>query len=251
MSKLNLFQGDCLVEMKKIPTNSIDMILCDLPYELTNNPKDIAIDFNLLWEQYNRVIKDNGCIALFAQGDFYIDLVCSNRKMFRYDLVWDKELITGFLNANRMPLRQHEQIAIFYKSLPTYNTQFTKGQPLHSRGKAYKNYPITNNNYNNYSIKDDTRKGSTEKYPTSILRFPKNHPTSALHVTEKPIHLLEYLINTYTNEGEYVLDNCMGSGSTGVACINTKRNFVGIELDKQIFKDAENRLFNENLKIVI
>lgn len=251
MVNLNLMQGDCLVKMKDIEAKSIDMILCDLPYGETNNPKDIVIDFDTLWQQYNRIIKDNGCIALFAQGDFYIDLVCSNRNMFRYDLVWDKGLVTGFLNANRMPLRKHEQIAIFYKSLPTYNPQFTKGQPLHSRGQAYKSKNMVNHNYNEYQIIDDYRKGSTDKYPTSILSFTKSHPMVANHATEKPVSLLEYLINTYTNEGDTVLDNCMGSGSTGVACINTKRNFVGIELDKEIYNNAENRLLNENLKIVV
>lgn len=135
---INLQCGNCLELMKNIPDKSIDMICVDLPYELTQNKKDIRIPFEPLWEQYNRIIKDDGCIALFAQGLFYVDLVNSNRKMFRYDLVWDKVLTSGFLNAKRMPLRQHEQIAIFYKKLPTYNPQFTKGKPLHSKGTSYK-----------------------------------------------------------------------------------------------------------------
>lgn len=133
-----LKQGNCLELMKDIPDKSIDMILCDLPYGLTQNSKDIVLPFDKLWEQYNRIIKDNGCICLFGQGLFYVDLINSNRKMFRYDLVWDKVLTSGFLNAKRMPLRQHEQIAIFYKKLPTYNPQFSIGNPLHSKGISYK-----------------------------------------------------------------------------------------------------------------
>ena len=237
-----LWNGDCLELMKNIPNKSIDMILCDLPYGKTQNEKDICLPFDKLWEQYNRIIKDNGCIALFGQGTFYVDLVNSNRKMFRYDLVWNKELTSGFLNANRMPLRQHEQIAIFYKKLPTYNPQFSKGQPLHSKGTSYKNKEHKNQNYGEFQMIDDSRAGSTEKYPTSILNFSKPHPSIAMHRTEKSIPLLEYLIKTYTNEEATVVDNCMGSGTTGVACINTNRNFVGIELDENYFNIAKQRI---------
>ena len=133
---MTLLQGDCLELMKDIPDKSIDLILCDLPYGTTRNSWDEVIPFDKLWAQYNRIIKDNGAILLFAQGKFYVNLVNSNMKMFRYDLVWDKELVSGFLNAKRMPLRQHEQIAVFYKKLPKYNPQFTSGKPLHSKGKA-------------------------------------------------------------------------------------------------------------------
>lgn len=242
MSKIDLYNGDCLELMKNIPDKSIDMILCDLPYGVTQNKKDIIIPFDKLWEQYNRIIKDNGAIVLFAQGMFYIDLVNSNRKMFKYDLVWNKQLISGFLNANRMPLRQHEQIAIFYKKLPTYNPQFTQGKPLHSKGKSYIDKKCNNKNYGIFHVTDDNRAGSTEKYPTSILTFNKPHPSVAKHRTEKPVALLEYLIKTYTNENETVLDNCMGSGSTGIACKNTNRNFIGIELDKDYFEIAKKRI---------
>ena len=137
---IDLWLGDCLEKMKDIPNRSIDMIICDLPYEITANPFDIALSFDRLWQQYERIIKNNGCIALFGQGTFYVDLVNSNRKLFRYDLVWDKGLITGFLNAKQMPLRQHEQIAIFYKKQPVYNPQYTEGKPLHSKGKKYNRY---------------------------------------------------------------------------------------------------------------
>ena len=164
-----LYNGDCLEIMPQIEDKSVDMILTDLPFGVTNNKKDIVIPFAKLWEQYERIIKDTGCIALFAQGTFYVDLVNSNRKLFRYDLVWDKSLPTGFLNAKKMPLRRHEQIAIFYKTLPGYNPQFTEGKPLHSKGKIKVGTVPKNNNYGNIIITDDARVGSTEKYPTVKL----------------------------------------------------------------------------------
>lgn len=242
MSDIKLYNADCLEIMKSIPDKSIDLVLCDLPYGVTQNKNDIVIPFQPLWEQYERVIKDNGAILLFCQGTFYIDLVNSNRKLFRYDLVWDKKLTSGFLNANRMPLRQHEQIAVFYKKLPTYNPQFTIGSPLHSKGINYKNKDIKNQNYGQFKVTDDLRAGSTEKYPTSILSFAKPHPSVTQHRTEKPVELLEYLIRTYTNENDTVMDNCMGSGSTGIACVNTNRNFIGIEIDKKYFDIASSRI---------
>lgn len=242
MSAIELWQGDCLDLMKDIPDGSVDMILCDLPYGTTQNEKDIAIPFEPLWEHYKRVIKENGAIVLFGQGTFFVDLVNSNRKMYRYDLVWDKQLKSGFLNAKRMPLRQHEQIAVFYKKLPVYNPQFSQGKPLHSKGTSYKNKELKNQNYGKFNATDDVRAGSTEKYPSSILTFAKPHPSVAQHRTEKPVPLLEYLIKTYTNEGDVVLDNCMGSGSTGVACVNTGRRFIGMELDKGCFEIARQRI---------
>lgn len=237
-----LFNGNCLEVMKQIPDKSIDMILCDLPYGVTQNKSDIIIPFEKLWSHYERIIKDNGAILLFGQGTFYVDLVNSNRKLFRYDLVWDKQLTSGFLNAKRMPLRQHEQIAVFYKKLPIYNPQFTQGKPLHSKGISYKNKEHKNQNYGEFHMTDDSRTGSTEKYPTSILSFPKPHPSVAKHRTEKPIDLLRYLIRTYTNEGELILDNCMGSGSTIVAALLENRKAIGIELDKHYFEIAKNRI---------
>jgi site-specific DNA-methyltransferase (adenine-specific) len=246
--QIDLRLGDCLEVMKDIPDKSVDMVLCDLPYGLTQNKKDIALPFLSLWEQYERIIKDNGAIALFAQGLFFVDLVNSNRKLYRYDLVWDKVLTSGFLNAKRMPLRQHEQIAIFYKKLPTYNPQFRVGKPLHSKGVFYKTKVVKNQNYGYFQTTDDTRKGSTEKYPTSILTFPKPHPSVSNHATEKSVKVLEWLIKTYTNEGETVLDNCMGSGSTGVACVNTNRNFIGIELDEHYFEIAKERIYGTRIE---
>lgn len=244
--EFQLYNGDCLDLMRHIPSESIDMILCDLPYGTTKHPDDIRLPFDLLWESYERIIKENGAIVLFAQGMFYVDLVNSNRKLFRYDLVWDKELVTGFLNANRMPLRRHEQIAVFYKKLPVYHPQFTKGQPLHGRGTAYlKEDQIQTQNYNKYNVIEDVRKGSTQKYPTSILQIPKPHPSVATHRTEKPVELCKWLIATYTNEGDYVLDNCMGSGSTGKACLELGRKFIGIEKDPQIFQHANEALWRQ------
>ena len=237
-----LFCGDCIDVMSKLPDESIDMILCDLPYGVTQNKCDIVIPFDDLWREYNRIIKPNGCIALFAQGLFYIDMVCSNRKMFRYDLIWNKVLTTGFLNAKRMPLRQHEQIAIFYKKQPTYNPQFSEGKPLHGRGSAYLNKNIKNQNYGEFKPLEDIRKGDTKKYPTSILTFPKPHPSIAKHRTEKSIDCLEWLIKTYTNEGDIVLDNCMGAGSTGIAATRSNRIFVGIEKDEKYFNIAKERI---------
>jgi len=246
MAKIELIQGNCLEKMKDISDGSIDLILCDLPYGETQNSKDIRLPFDKLWEQYERIIKDNGAIVLFGQGLFFVDLIQSNRKLFRYDLVWDKQLISGFLNANRMPLRGHEQIAVFYKKLPVYNPQYTKGKPLHSKGKTYISKEHKNENYGKFEMTDDSRAGSTQKYPKSVISFRKSHPSKAQHRTEKPVELLEWLINTYTNENDTVLDNCMGSGTTGVACKNLNRNFIGIELDPEYFKIAEKRI-NENL----
>jgi site-specific DNA-methyltransferase (adenine-specific) len=242
LNNCELLNGDCLELMKNIPDKSIDMILCDLPFGVTKNKKDISLPFDLLWEQYKRVIKDRGCIALFAQGIFYVDLVNSNRKWFRYDIIWDKVLTSGFLNANRMPLRSHEQIAIFYKKLPKYYPIFTEGEPLHSKGKTYKNKDHKNQNYGNFNMIDDERCGSTKKYPKSIWTFSKPHPSAAKHATEKSIPLLEELIKTYTDENDIVLDNTMGSGTCAIASINTNRKFIGMELDVDIYNKTINRI---------
>lgn len=244
---MKLIHGDCLVEMQNIPDKSIDMILCDLPYEVLNKGNkhaqwDRLIPFDKLWEQYNRIIKDNGAIVLFAQGVFTAQLMMSNPKMWRYNLVWDKCRATGFLNANRMPLRYHEDLCVFYKSLPTYNPQMSKGKPLHGRGTAYRTKELTNNCYGSMGAEYISRKGCTEKFPTSIIRVPKPHPSTTMHPTQKPVALLEWLIKTYSNEGDTMLDNTMGSGSTGVACVNTERDFIGIELNEEYFKIAEKRI---------
>ena len=238
----NLYNADCLEKMKEIPAKSIDMILCDPPYGLTRCKWDKKINLKQMWEQYERIIKDNGVICLFAQTKFYYELIKSNEKLFRYDLIWDKVLVTGFLNANRQPLRRHEQIAIFYKKQPKYNPQMRTGKPLHAKGNIKSRNIKKNNVYDNFYATPDLRKGSTEKYPTSILKFQKLHSSQMVYPTEKPIELLEYLIKTYTDENDLILDNCMGSGTTGLACKNTDRNFIGIEIDEKAFEIAKKRL---------
>ena len=238
---INLMYGDCIEMMDIISDGNVDMVLCDLPYGTTHNKWDAVIPFAGLWRQYDRVTKKSAPVVLFSQGLFYADLVESNRENFRYDLVWDKSLKTGFLNANVMPLRSHEQIAVFYRSKPVYNPQKEKGNPNHGKGTAVFGKDPVNNNYGNYKPVDSGTEDDM-KYPGSILCFRKPHPSVAEHPTQKPVSLLEYLIMTYTNEGDTVLDNTMGSGSTGVACVNTNRNFIGIEKDKKYFDIAERRI---------
>lgn len=239
---ITLYNGDCLEIMPQLTLQGVkvDMILCDLPYGVTNHKDDKPLPFDKLWECYNAIISDKGAIILFAQGQFYIDLVNSNRKMFKYDLVWDKQLSTGFLNANRMPLRRHESIAVFYKKAPIYNPQKSIGKPNHDKGTKYKTQEIVNQNYGVYRPIETEL--SRLKHPTSIISFQKPHPSACLHRTQKPVDLLEYLIKTYTHEGMIVLDNCMGSGSTGAACQTTGRNFIGIEKDSVCFEVAKKRL---------
>ena len=226
MENYQLINGDCLEEMKNISDKSIDMILCDLPYGTTKNKWDCIIPFDKLWEQYNRVIKDNGAIVLFGNGIFTAELIISNKKMWRYNLVWDKVLPSGFLNAKKMPMRNHEDVCVFYKKLPTYNPQMWIGEECHSRGnvigKSQKDFS-RNTNYGDFNAVETE---GNLKYPKSILTFSKPHPSISIHPTQKPVELLEWLIKTYTNEGETVLDNCMGSGSTVVACVNTNRKFI-------------------------
>lgn len=230
---IELLNGDCLDLMKDIQDKSIDMILADLPFGTTCCKWDVQIPLEPLWEQYKRVIKDNGAICLFSQMPFSAKLVMSNLKMFRYEWIWKKTKGTGFFNANRMPIRTHENIIVFYKKLPVYNPQKTKGRPYSRVSvRSYELYGKVDYN------KITHNKG--DRYPIDVLEFKKDE--LGIHPTAKPVALLEYLIKTYTNEGETVLDNCMGSGSTGVACRNTNRNFIGMELDKEYFEIAKKRI---------
>ena len=235
----SLILGDCLEVMPKIREKSIDMILCDLPYGRTHNKWDSIIPFEDLWSNYNRVIKDNGVIALFADGMFMAKLMLSNEKMWRYNLVWDKVLVSGFLNANRQPLRSHEEIVIFYKKQPTYNPQKIKGNPNHSKGTTTKN---TNNNYGKYDLVDNRELLGDMKHPKSIWTFEKPHPSKMVHPTQKPLSCIENLIKTYTNEGDLVLDNCMGSGTTCIGALNLNRDFIGIEKDEKYFEIVKSRI---------
>ena len=241
-----LMFGDCLERMKEIPDGSIDMILCDLPYGVLNknNPDakwDCILPFDKLWNEYDRVIKDNGAIVLFGQGMFTAKMMISNIGLWRYNLIWDKNAKTGFLNASRMPLRQHEDIMVFYKRLPIYNPQMIKSNPYERNHGKGKNNKSVNQCYGTF-ISTPTIM-SDYKYPTSIIKIPKDHLFGKFyHPTPKSVNLLEYLIKTYTNENNLVLDNTMGSGSTGVACINTNRKFIGIEMDEKYFEIACSRI---------
>lgn len=234
-----LMQGDCLELMKAIPDGSVDMILCDLPYGHTKNHWDNVIPFEALWVEYRRIIKCNGAIVLFADGMFMANLMKSNYAWWRYNLVWDKKLTSGFLNANRQPLRRHEQVCVFYQKQPTYNPQKNLGVKSHSKGKSKQ---CENRNYGSYDFVDNSEIHGNMKFPTSIVQFEKPHPSKSFHPTEKPVALLEYLVKTYTNPGDTVLDNCMGSGPTGVACVNTGRLFIGMELDQKYFDIAAKRI---------
>lgn len=265
MLELNkIYKGDCLDVMQGIDDKSVDMVLCDLPYQVLHkdNPNaqwDRLIPFEPLWEQYNRIIKDNGAIVLFAQGMFTAQLMMSNPKMWRYNLVWDKMRVTGFLNANRMPMRCHEDICVFYKSLPIYNPQMEYGQPNHSQGNG--KHKDTNNCYGQYKqgraydydkgIKKVEPTRPNEKFPKSIIRIRKEHESKVFHPTQKSVELLRYLIRTYTNKGDLVLDNTCGSGSTCVAAIREKRNFIGIELNNEYFDIASNRINNEKRQLTL
>ncbi len=233
IDEITLWQGDCLELMKAIPNESVDMILCDLPYGVTSrNQWDCIIPFEQLWEAYHRVVKDNGAIVLNCQQPFTTQLISSNLKEFKYCWVWYKKQTTGFLNAKKQPLRNCEDIAVFYKKQPTYNPEMRKGK------RVLKNTGGGSTNYNDFTYMPHY---SEMYYPTTLLEIPLPRFKGG-HPTQKPVPLCEYLIKTYTNEGETILDNCMGSGTTGVACVNTNRRFIGIELSEQYFKTAEERI---------
>lgn len=235
---IDLRKGDCLELMKDIPNESIDMILADLPYGTTQNKWDVIIPLDKLWEQYERIIKENGMICLTSAEPFTSTLITSNKKMFKYDLIWDKKLSSGFLNAKRMPLRRHEQILCFYKKLPTYNPEMVTRGKVRKKGITTE----TGKHTSNYGEFKNSVVENNEYYPTSIIEVSNANRKDKLHPTEKPVALLEYLIKTYTNENEIVLDNTMGSGTTGVACVNTNRGFIGMELDDKYFEIAKARI---------
>lgn len=238
-----LLQGDCLELMKAIPDKYIDMILCDLPYGTTQCKWDVVIPFEPLWEQYNRVIKPNGAIVLFGCEPFSSMLRLSNLKNYKYDWVWDKIKGTGFLNAKKQPMRNHEFIHVFYKKQCTYNPQKTSG---HVRKQSFRGKHLQTDVYG--KMNGDYNYDSTERYPRSIQQFSTDTQNSSLHPTQKPADLCKYLIETYTNEGELVLDNCAGSGTTAIACMATNRNFILMEKDPVMADIAMNRIFDGCLK---
>ena len=237
---IKLYKGDCLELMKTIPSGSVDAIITDPPYGTTACKWDSVIDFTLMWEQLNRIIKPNGAIVLFGSEPFSSALRMSNIKNYKLDLKWIKSRPTGHLNAKRMALKNIEDVIIFYRKQPIYNPQFTKGKPNNIKDGEARESKATNNIYGDFenSVQIKTEK----KYPKQNLYFNQNDPRKILHPTQKPVELMEYLIKTYTNENETVLDFTMGSGSTGVACVNTFRNFIGIEMDDNYFNIASKRI---------
>lgn len=240
---MDLINDCCLSAMKTIKDDSIDMVLCDPPYGTTNCKWDTVIPLDEMWKEINRVIKPNGAIVLTSQSPFDKILACSNIKDFKYEWIWEKTAATGHLNAKKMPMKAHENVLVFYKKLPTYNPQKTKGhKPVNSYSKSIKDGTADGDVYG--KTKAISGGGSTERYPRSVQVFKSDKQKCSLHSTQKPVALMEYLIKTYTNEKEVVLDFAMGSGTTGIACINSNRRFIGIEKDFDTFKDARNRINN-------
>ena len=245
---MELLNGDCLEVMKSIPDKSVDMVLCDLPYGTTACKWDNVIPFEPMWEQYDRITKKNAAILLFSAQPFTTDLICSNRKNFRYEIIWQKTQASGFLNANKMPLRAHENILVFYKNLPTYNPIKTSVNRK-DIGRAKKPNLVRSQQYGIESMMHTIWVETGSRYPTDVIKFSNwngslfgKNVSHVKHPTAKPVDLLEYLIKSYSNPGDTILDNCMGSGSTGVACVNTNRDFIGIELDDNYFSIAKDRI---------
>ena len=238
---LKLLNGDCLELIESIDDKSIDMIFTDLPYGTTKCKWDSIIPLDKMWEQYERVIKDNGAIVLTASQPFTTKLINNNMKLFRYEWIWEKNRSSGYLNANRMPLKNHENICVFYKKLPKYNPQKTKGKP-------YKNKRASQSNvYDGVRIEHWETKNSGDRYPVTVQKFQTE---TGYHPTQKPVELVKYMIKTYTDEGDVVLDSCMGSGTTGVACRELNRNFIGIELDTVYFNISRWRIMQIDKVIV-
>ncbi|WP_125702394.1 DNA-methyltransferase [Lacticaseibacillus daqingensis] len=227
-----IYNQEALAGMAEIEAGTVDMILTDLPYGTTRNNWDSIIPLDAMWQQFNRVIKPNGAIVLTSQQPFTTRLISSNPKRFRYEWIWQKSIATGFLNARRMPLKKHENVLVFYQRLPTYNPQYTMGKPYMTR---------TNKASSNYGHMKPTATIATDgkRYPVDVLNIKSE---TGLHPTQKPVGLMAYMINTYTNAGETVLDCCMGSGTTAIAAIQTGRNFIGFELNKDYCDVANKRI---------
>lgn len=247
-----VYEGDCIDLLADLAENSVDMVLCDLPYGTTQCKWDTPLDLNALWDHYRRVVKPSGAIVLFAQTPFDKVLGASNLQDLKYEWIWEKTHATGHLNAKKMPMKAHENILVFYRQLPTYNPQKTTG------------HPPTNHNIRRISTQNNTALygkatqelvsgGLTDRYPRSVQTFKKDVQTSKdkpwMHPTQKPLALCEYLIQTYTNEGDTVLDNCAGSGSTLIAALNLKRRFVGIEKDTRYFGGICERVKHEKERL--
>lgn len=233
--RARMHNSDCLAGMSRIETGTVDLVLCDLPYGTTKCPWDRVLPFGPLWEQYRRVLKPRGALVLFAAQPFATDLINSARKLFRYDLVWEKGTAVGHANANRMPMRSHELVLVFYQRLPKYHPQglVPLEKPVVRRGSGRKAGSVYGG-MRNASVQRFTN------YPRSVLHFASRG--KRLHPTQKPVELLEYLVRTYTDPGDLVLDNCMGSGSTAVAALRAGRRFVGFETDPGYFDIARRRV---------
>lgn len=231
---IDLKHGDCLELMRELPAASVDMILCDLPYGTTRNKWDSVIPLDALWAEYKRICR--GAIVLTAQTPFDKVLGASNLAWLRYEWIWEKAQPTGHLNAKKAPMKAHENVLVFYGSQPTYNPQKTSGhvRKTATRTRASSNYGAQSAEPVPYD--------STDRYPRSVVQFPTDKQRGAFHPTQKPVALMEYMIRTYTNAGEVVLDNCMGSGTTGVACVNSGRAFIGMEQDQGYFAAAQARI---------
>ena len=238
---IDLIKGECLEQMKLIPTGSIDAVITDPPYGTTRCKWDSVIDFDLMWGQLNRIIKPNGAIVLFGAEPFSSTLRVSNIKDYKYDWVWEKTQATGHLNAKRQPLRSNELISVFYKKQCTYNPQKTQGHKPMNRGIRRLSVQNKTQVYGK-ATKELPFGGNTDRYPRTNIVFKSDKQKSYLHPTQKPVELMEYLIKTYTNENETVLDFTMGSGTTGVAAKKLNRNFIGIELDEKYFNIAKERI---------
>lgn len=234
--RTEIYKGDCLGLLPKVQDESIDLILCDPPYGITRAPWDKVINPELLWQQYRRIIKPHGCIALFSKLPFAIDLITPAREFFRYEWIWRKTMPVGFLNANRMPLCSHENILIFYRALPKYNPIKWKSKPYAPVSRGMSKARLYGAFGKNISKSEDGM-----RYPVDILTF-SNGIRKRTHPTEKPLALLDYMIKTYTDVGDTVLDNAMGTGGTGVAAILLDRNFIGIEKDEKFFSIAKSRI---------
>lgn len=241
LTDIQLFLGDCLKGMEKIPDKSINAIICDLPYGTTKNKWDSILPFDALWAQYERIITDNGAIVLFSQMPFTAKVVASNYPLFKYEIIWVKSQGTGHLNANFTPLKAHENILIFSKaaaawtkcSSMTYNPQKTKCRGYVSKSSG-------NNTSSNYGKQKAYENIINESFPVDVVEFPRD--PDRLHPTQKPVNLLRYLIRTYTNAGDTVLDNCMGSGTTAVACVMEERDFIGFEIVEEYYNITANRV---------
>lgn len=234
-----IHHADCIDFMPNIPDKSVDLIICDLPYGTTQNEWDTIIPFDKFWEGVERIIKDNGAILLFAQAPFDKVLACSNLKLFRYEWIWEKTQATGFLNAEKMPMKAHENILVFYKKLPTYNPIKTKGHKKESKAESKAKCKMSTTYGKQLHVKDYC---STERYPRSVLKFPTDKQFEQLHPTQKPVALNEYLMKTYSNEGDIVADLCSGSGTVAVGAIRTKRKFICVEKNKNFFEVSQIRV---------